>query len=301
MSFCVALVCATAPPSLFADDGVKKRRISVQNELGRGVRSQVFIRDLSGKETVVGTTNMHGAIEAVLNCPPDTHLIAKTKPSLYMTSFPRPRCKGEAIQIKLILIDIRSFDDLGNRYLREARFGPASIAFSEARYRAFLLLEDTPDAQRQAMLEKQLQGIGDRIGTDLEWAQSSFTPRLQNVQSKFEISLKDILREIETAQGISTSSGDWDAQARAIDRYLGVKTFTSVSLQFGYTNFFRFDPLQDKEVLSKAGVKEIKRIQSINNLPAHGGLDVATIKRMTSSDIYPVIKAAYAESEKPPR
>jgi hypothetical protein len=67
------------------------------------------------------------------------------------------------------------------------------------------------------------------------------------------------------------------------------------SFQHGFPeiNVIAFDPKQEKWVLSPQGAEFLKENQAQFRLPITGQLDIATLEKLTGTNIYPFIKHAY--------
>lgn len=142
MTFKIAYQAATLLPlaamlllsssSGIASELVRVRKVTVLNELGRGVKAEIRIIDLSEKDTHFAYTDETGVAVPDQLCSKKTRLYAKPGISVYRPLGNLPYCSREVI-LKMQLPKVASaLNAAADQAFIEGRYGLATMLYTEA-------------------------------------------------------------------------------------------------------------------------------------------------------------------------
>ncbi len=272
----------------------RKRKVTVVNEIGRGLKATIYIRSSQGAEKEIGATNDRGVAEMTFGCPSGSRVVGKAR-GHFLPIPQAPECKGLEFRIQLLFIELDAFLGVGNELLTAKKYGAASVAFNEALSRSAYWsarsvgFSMTSDDQRHQWRLLTMSIKRDAMELDARGSRRS------QIEQKTYQSLTDMLSD---AEKIGVRKTDTTAWKHIAERYYSVKTFNAVSKRIGEEDFFVFDPVQDREVLSVEGWASVRDFQFKVKLEQTGVLNFATLRSLDQVGAGPIIRAAYEKSEK---
>lgn len=192
---------------------VMVERISVVNDMGKGVPSEVVRVDENSVEKHFAYTGPDGVAEPNKVCPVSNRLSARPAVDIYIMSRVKPECAREVnITVQLSWVGAELFS-MGEKYFAESEYGTAIMLFTEASQRAEVAgLPVAAVARRRAYeaLGKEL-GIEDPVQFDN--TQGIFVPTVAAVE---------MLKTFQELQGLPvTGQLDWDTQYNLSGKPIG--------------------------------------------------------------------------------